>query len=168
MPGCPPPRCSWRRPGTRRGLRASTAPAPSRWERAQTSGCPPPTRSPTPATCRASRWWCAAVRSTRGASSSTRRGMVTCRAVLLLASATVTLAVCGPAPPPTAPPPATPPAPPDWKLVWHDELDGAALDLTKWVWEAGGGGWGNNELEFYTARPENARVEKGNPVIEPR
>ena len=50
--------------------------------------------------------------------------------------------------------------------MWHDEFDGAALDLTKWVWETGGGGWGNNELEFYTARPENARVENGNLVIE--
>lgn len=32
--------------------------------------------------------------------------------------------------------------------------------------ETGGGGWGNNELEYYTARTQNARQEKGNLVIE--
>ena len=52
--------------------------------------------------------------------------------------------------------------------MWHDEFDGPTLDLTKWVSETGAGGWGNNELEFYTARPENARVENGNLVIEAR
>jgi beta-glucanase (GH16 family) len=31
--------------------------------------------------------------------------------------------------------------------------------------ETGGGGWGNNELESYTARPENAKVQDGNLVI---
>ena len=91
---------------------------------------------------------------------------MTFRAILLLASATVTLAVCGPnAAPPTE---STPPPPPDWRLVWHDEFDGPAVDLTKWVWETGGGGWGNNELEFYTARPENAHIDNGNLVIEAR
>ena len=93
---------------------------------------------------------------------------MTSRATLLLASATLTLAVCGPTPS-TAPPTATPPAPgTDWKLVWHDEFDGPALDLTKWVWETGGGGWGNNELEFYTPRPENTHLENGKLVIEAR
>jgi len=52
--------------------------------------------------------------------------------------------------------------------VWHDDFDGPALDATKWVRETGGGGWGNNELEFYTDRPENARVENGYLVIEAR
>jgi len=56
----------------------------------------------------------------------------------------------------------------DWKLVWHDEFDGSGLDVTKWVRETGGGGWGNNELEFYTARAENARLEGGHLVIEAR
>jgi beta-glucanase (GH16 family) len=31
--------------------------------------------------------------------------------------------------------------------------------------ETGGGGWGNNELESYTSRPENAKVQDGNLVI---
>jgi len=65
----------------------------------------------------------------------------------------------------TAGPP--PPLPP-WRLVWHDEFDGTALDTTKWVRETGGNGWGNGELEFYTNRVENARVENGYLVIEAR
>jgi beta-glucanase (GH16 family) len=57
---------------------------------------------------------------------------------------------------------------PQWKLVWSDEFngpDGSAVDSSKWVQETGGGGWGNNELEYYTRRPKNAFLEKGNLVI---
>jgi len=54
--------------------------------------------------------------------------------------------------------------------VWADEFNYSGLpDSTKWTCETGGHGWGNNELQFYTAkRPENARVENGNLVIEAR
>ena len=58
--------------------------------------------------------------------------------------------------------------PPPWRLVCHDEFDGAALDTTKWARETGGTGWGNGELEFYTNRVENARLENGFLVIEAR
>lgn len=68
---------------------------------------------------------------------------------------------------PTAGTPGTPPTP-AWRLVWHDEFDGIALDTTKWVRETGGTGWGNGELEFYTDRVENARVANGYLVIEAR
>jgi len=53
-------------------------------------------------------------------------------------------------------------------LVWSDEFDYTGLpDSTKWKYDVGGNGWGNNELEFYTSkRTENARVENGNLVIE--
>ena len=51
-------------------------------------------------------------------------------------------------------------------LVWSDEFDGPALDSTKWVREIGGHGWGNAELQFYTDRSDNARVEGGHLVIE--
>src|SRR5690348_12231347 len=61
-----------------------------------------------------------------------------------------------------------PQPPPVWRLVWQDEFDGAALDTTKWVRETGGNGWGNGELEFYTDRVENARLENGYLVIEAR
>jgi hypothetical protein len=55
---------------------------------------------------------------------------------------------------------------PGWKLVWHDEFDGDAINSANWTFDIGGGGWGNGEAEFYTARPENARVENGMLVIE--
>lgn len=53
----------------------------------------------------------------------------------------------------------------DWKLTWHDEFDGAALDASKWTIVTGGNGFGNHELEYYTARPENLRLENGMLVI---
>jgi beta-glucanase (GH16 family) len=61
-----------------------------------------------------------------------------------------------------------PQTPGAWRLVWHDEFDGTALDTTKWVRETGGWGWGNGELEYYTNRVENARVANGYLVIEAR
>ncbi|SDM25616.1 Glycosyl hydrolases family 16 [Catalinimonas alkaloidigena] len=49
-----------------------------------------------------------------------------------------------------------------YQLVWSDEFDGEHLDTTKWNYNVGGHGWGNNELQFYTdARPENARLAGG-------
>src|SRR2546423_13050015 len=53
------------------------------------------------------------------------------------------------------------PTPPAWRLVWRDEFDGAALGTTKWGRETGGNGWGDAELEFYTHRGEDARLEHG-------
>lgn len=57
-----------------------------------------------------------------------------------------------------------------WKLVWSDEFNYSGLpDSTKWTAEVGGHGWGNNEMQFYTAnRKENARVENGMLIIEAR
>ena len=57
-----------------------------------------------------------------------------------------------------------------WRLVWSDEFDYAGLpDAKKWDYDVGGHGWGNKELEFYTARrKENARVENGHLIIEAR
>lgn len=55
-----------------------------------------------------------------------------------------------------------------WTLKWADEFnapDGEPADKTKWVHDIGGGGWGNNELEFYTFGKANAYHEKGNLVI---
>jgi beta-glucanase (GH16 family) len=53
-------------------------------------------------------------------------------------------------------------------LVWSDEFDGpngSAVDPTKWGFDIGGNGWGNNELETYTSRTENASREGGMLVI---
>ncbi|ADV84814.1 glycoside hydrolase family 16 protein [Terriglobus saanensis] len=60
-------------------------------------------------------------------------------------------------------------APPGWKLTWHDEFngrDGSSPDPKKWVYDLGGSGWYNHELETYTARTKNVRMERGNLVIE--
>ncbi|WP_374585469.1 family 16 glycosylhydrolase [Pseudoduganella sp.] len=59
-------------------------------------------------------------------------------------------------------------AKPGWVLDWSDEFDGDALDTRKWTPEVAGHGFGNNEMQFYTARRENVRVEGGNLVIEAR
>jgi beta-glucanase (GH16 family) len=55
-----------------------------------------------------------------------------------------------------------------WKLVWSDEFnaaDGSPVDMSKWVLETGGSGWGNDELEYYTTRPDNSFQQGGNLVI---
>ncbi|MFA5692566.1 MAG: family 16 glycosylhydrolase [Acholeplasmataceae bacterium] len=46
-----------------------------------------------------------------------------------------------------------------WVSVWNDEFDGDALDETKWNYELGAGGWGNQELQYYTKN--NATVSDG-------
>ncbi len=54
------------------------------------------------------------------------------------------------------------------KLVWSDEFNYTGLpDSTRWNYDIGGHGWGNEELQYYTAkRKENGRVEKGHLIIE--
>lgn len=54
------------------------------------------------------------------------------------------------------------------KLVWKDEFSTKGLpDSTKWNYDVGGHGWGNNELQYYTSKNiRNARVEKGQLIIE--
>ncbi|HJW18310.1 MAG TPA: family 16 glycosylhydrolase [Flavisolibacter sp.] len=47
-------------------------------------------------------------------------------------------------------------------LVWSDEFNtNGAPDPAKWGYDLGAGGYGNNELEYYTNRPENVIVENG-------
>lgn len=56
----------------------------------------------------------------------------------------------------------------EYQLVWSDEFEMEGLpDATKWGYDVGGHGWGNQELQFYTSgRSENARVEGGSLIIE--
>ena len=57
----------------------------------------------------------------------------------------------------------------NWVLTWSDEFtgsNGSSPDSRKWIAESGGDGWGNKELEYYAARPQNVRLEDGNLVIE--
>jgi len=57
----------------------------------------------------------------------------------------------------------------EWKLVWADEFETTQIDSTKWTYDIGNWGWGNNELQYYTKnRQENARIENGNLIIEAR
>jgi beta-glucanase (GH16 family) len=61
------------------------------------------------------------------------------------------------------------PAESGWTLVWSDEFsgpDGSRPDPAKWKFEVGGNGWGNQELQYYTKRPENSFIRGGNLVIQ--
>jgi beta-glucanase (GH16 family) len=58
----------------------------------------------------------------------------------------------------------TQPTDPDsqWSLVWSDEFDGDAgtpPDATKWKYDVGGNGWGNQQLEYDTDQPQNAQLD---------
>ncbi len=56
-----------------------------------------------------------------------------------------------------------------WNLIWNDEFDGNALDMSKWSYQTGyylnsdpgTWGWGNSELEYYTDSTENTFVSDG-------
>jgi hypothetical protein len=54
------------------------------------------------------------------------------------------------------------------QLVWSDEFNYSGLpDPTKWNYDVGGWGWGNNELQYYTKDSlGNARVQNGLLTIE--
>jgi len=61
-------------------------------------------------------------------------------------------------------PPSNPP-PPSWNFettpVWSDEFNtNGAPDPSKWTFETGGNGWGNNELEYYT-NGDNTAIDNG-------
>ncbi len=57
-------------------------------------------------------------------------------------------------------------------LVWQDNFDAATISPTTWTYDFGDGcergncGWGNAELEYYTSRTDNARIETGSLILE--
>ncbi|GAA4902336.1 beta-glucanase (GH16 family) [Stackebrandtia albiflava] len=57
-------------------------------------------------------------------------------------------------------------------VTFSDDFDGPAgtrPDPAKWRYDIGGGGWGNNELQYYTDRADNASLDgTGNLVITAR
>ncbi len=59
-----------------------------------------------------------------------------------------------------SPPPPPPAAATQWNIVWDDEFNGTSINPKVWTFETGNGGsnpgWGNNELEYYTSRTNNA------------
>jgi beta-glucanase (GH16 family) len=66
-------------------------------------------------------------------------------------------------------PDARVPTPAEWREVWADRFEGAAGDppAAHWVPDLGAGGWGNQELQSYTA--ENAALDgDGHLVITAR
>ena len=55
-----------------------------------------------------------------------------------------------------------------WSLVWEEQFDGAAEqppDPTRWAYDVGGDGWGNNQLEYNSDRTSNVRLS-GNSTLE--
>ncbi len=104
--------------------------------------------------------------------------LITLTAILSVVSLSFCAQKEAPNPTPVVPTPTTPTTPTTppvtdttKKLVWSDEFDkGTRPDTTKWAYNigTGSGGWGNNEMEYYTSDSTNARIENGNLVIEAR
>ena len=52
-------------------------------------------------------------------------------------------------------------------MSWQDEFDGTSVESARWAFDIGTGtqygltGWGNNELQYYTNRSQNASVSNG-------
>ena len=65
---------------------------------------------------------------------------------------------------------STPLTYPGYTLAWSDEFAGTNLDGTVWNQEIGNGsgGWGNNELEYYTNSLKNTFLSDGKLIIEAR
>ena len=59
-------------------------------------------------------------------------------------------------------------------LVWEENFNGPGINPDTWTFDFGDGcernlcGWGNQELEYYTSRPDNARIDNGSLRIEAR
>jgi beta-glucanase (GH16 family) len=57
-------------------------------------------------------------------------------------------------------------------ITWQDEFNGAAnspIDASKWKFDIGGSGWGNNEQQYYTNSTSNVRQDgQGNLAITAR
>ncbi|GAB3363423.1 family 16 glycosylhydrolase [Micromonospora halotolerans] len=57
-------------------------------------------------------------------------------------------------------------------VTWSDDFNGAAgtpPDASRWRYDIGGSGWGNNELQYYTNSTRNAALDgNGNMVITAR
>jgi len=81
-------------------------------------------------------------------------------ALVLVVSLTL-LAGCGKDDPPL-----------EWRLVFEDDFSGPAGQLPsdkRWVFDIGGHGWGNQQLEYNTDRPENVSLDgNGNLAITAR
>jgi len=60
------------------------------------------------------------------------------------------------------------PTPPPVTPAWSDEFDGpanTAPDPSKWTYDLGGGGWGNQELETYTNSVDNVHLDGNGHLV---
>ena len=80
----------------------------------------------------------------------------------------LTAVACGSKPSNPGTNPTPNPSPPP-TAAWADEFDGpanSAPDPSKWTYDLGAGGWGNQELETYTNSPDNVRLDgQGHLII---
>lgn len=58
----------------------------------------------------------------------------------------------------------------NYQLVWSEEFNDAEntpLDSTKWTFDIGRGdnGWGNQELQHYTDRPDNVKIDGNGHLV---
>ncbi len=90
------------------------------------------------------------------------------KSIFLLLIVSLLASCAAPAAPVVEEAPAAPTTPERWELIWSDEFDGNTINTENWLYDTGAGGWGNNELQNYTDRAENARLEDGMLVIEAR
>jgi beta-glucanase (GH16 family) len=84
-----------------------------------------------------------------------------CAAVAVACGSKATNPGMNPTPTPTPIPTPTPTA-------WSDEFDGppnSAPDPSKWTFDLGGGGWGNQELETYTNSVDNVHLDGDGHLI---
>lgn len=65
----------------------------------------------------------------------------------------------------------TPDTYPSMQLIWADEFTGTSLNTNFWSYDLGDGcnvslcGWGNNEMQKYTDKPENIKIDNNKLVI---
>jgi beta-glucanase (GH16 family) len=91
---------------------------------------------------------------------------------LTIALAVIGLSLTNCKTPQTAIVPTNNTAPKGQTLVWEENFNADTINLKTWTYDLGNGcdrrlcGWGNSEMEYYTNRKENARIERGNLVIE--
>ncbi len=53
-----------------------------------------------------------------------------------------------------------------WTKIWAEEFDGPNINMDNWTHRLGNHGWGNNELQNYTASSDNSYITDGKLIIE--
>lgn len=53
-----------------------------------------------------------------------------------------------------------------WRVIWEDLFLRSHIDESKWNYVSSGGGFGNEELQYYTDQNQNVRIENNILIIE--